>query len=221
MEDMLTEAIAPSAQEDKHLLAITHRGTVDMHTGAIIPRSKEGMPTVAITPNLTKTKPTVANITKTKSPPVPGEKGKPYHKPRLDHNGDPYQAQIHRFDHQGTFHHTEEPRLVTAEEVMDHIIYELLQETKHRGPIRSALENGRYHQPHPVILLEPVALLTNRSKTGEYIQDSVPLDQEDIDSLLTLQAYHASELEHRTDNDDNDFFLDWDKWLHVTYTDLQ
>ena len=158
-----------------------------------------------------------------KSPPDPGEKGKPTpvpeREPRKDPHGDPYQAQIHRFDQQGAYYHSEEPGHITTENVMQHIIIELLQETKIRGPIRSALANGGHNQPHQVILIEPVSLYTNRTISGEYIEESVPLSQQAPNSLLNLQAYYAAKLVKKGD-DDGDFFLEWDTWIRVTHTDL-
>ena len=75
-----------------------------------------------------------------KSPPVLGETGLAPSRTSID----PPQAQIHRSDAQGLYFHSVQPPLVTAEQVMEHIIVQLLQETTLKGPIRSALQNVDY-----------------------------------------------------------------------------
>ena len=64
----------------------------------------EDMHTVAITPG-------------TKSPPKPGEKGKPTPESQRDHRGDPYQAQLYRFDEQGAYFDLEIGRASCRERV--------------------------------------------------------------------------------------------------------
>ena len=102
---------------------------------------------------------------------------------------------------------------------MEHIIHTLLQEISYRGPICSVLQNGGCDQPHQIILIKPVSLYTNRTISGEYIEESVPLSQQAVNSLLNLQAYYAAKLVKKGGND-GDFFLDWDTWMRVTHTDL-
>jgi hypothetical protein len=102
---------------------------------------------------------------------------------------------------------------------MQHILRELLLEHKLSGPIRSALENGGYYEPHQVILLDPIGLHTNRSASGEYIDDSVPLSQQFVRALLKIQAYHSEKLVDEYAND-SELFLPYDKWMEVTHSDL-
>ena len=152
-----------------------------------------------------------------KSPPVLGEMGQAPSRASID----PPQAQINRSDAQGLYFHSEEPPLVTAEQVMNHIIFELLQEPKIRGPIGSALQNVAYNQPHQVILIDPRCLYTNRTKSGEYIEDEdgYPLPESDVKALLNLQAYHNATF-MKGNEDDDDFFLDWNIWMGIPHTDL-
>ena len=148
----------------------------------------QGAASVPITPSSSAKSPPSAKTPPSakaalKAAPDPGEEGKPPPYPGRwvkfppkhpkDYKGDPIQAPINTFDEQGVYYHSEDPG-ITAENVMQYIIRESLQETKYRGPICSALENGVYNQPHQVILMQPASLHTNRSHTGKYIQDSVP-----------------------------------------------
>jgi hypothetical protein len=102
---------------------------------------------------------------------------------------------------------------------MDHIIIDLMQETKVKGPIRSALQKAGYDQPHQVILMEPASLFTHRTITGEYMKKAQLLPHHIVNSLLNLQAYHATKLMSLADHD-YEFFLDWQKWMDVTHEDL-
>jgi hypothetical protein len=93
------------------------------------------------------------------------------------HNHTHYQAQSNRHNSQGDYYHAKDTGYIFSENAMQHILRELLLEHKLSGPIHGALENGGYYEPHQVILLDPIGLHTNRSASGEYMDDSVPFSQ--------------------------------------------
>ena len=63
----------------------------------------------------------------------------------------------------------------TAQSVMHHIVHALLKEKRTIGPIRSALENGGFTEPHELALMDPLKLLTNRTVEGKYLKFPCPL----------------------------------------------
>ena len=73
--------------------------------------------------------------------------------------------------------------------VMHHILRNLLQEDHNEGPYASAFENGGYDDPRQLTLMDPAELVTNRTPSGEYLLQAVPLTQVAIQSLWNLIAF--------------------------------
>ena len=131
------------------------------------------------------------------------EEKKPPPTPRRDVNQE-YVEQIHRFDPQGAIYHDDQGSdYVSEETVMQHTIVNLLEEKLIEGPIRSALRGFGYHQPHQIVLCEPQFLSTNRTTSGEYSEDDIPLPPHIVHTWHLLQAYHNTYLMGKEENDGN------------------
>ena len=203
-----------STPEDKQTAAITPTAG-DKQTAAITPTAEDKQ-TAAITPTEEdKDKTPITHTPDIKQAPIPPEgiREQGITTPRSNPKGE------NRFKAQEPHFATEEKDPITAKDVMEHIIIDLMHETMVRGPIRSALHNGGYDQPHQIILMQPASLFTNRSIKGDPIIEATPLPQQAVNALLNLQAYHAANHMSLADHD-HEYFLDWNKWMKITYHDL-
>ena len=77
----------------------------------------------------------------------------------------------------------------TSQSVMHHILHALLKEKRTIGPIRSALKNGGFNEPHELALMDPFKLLTNRTIDGKYLKVPVLLSQHAQLSLENFKSF--------------------------------
>ena len=101
----------------------------------------------------------------------------------------------------------------TAESVMHHIVHTLLKEKRTIGPIRSALENGGFTEPHELALMDPLKLLTNRTVEGKYLKIPVPLVQHAQLSLENLKNFIIFKMM-------NYIGFGYNDWMELTHMDL-
>ena len=112
-----------------------------------------------------------------------------------------------------------DPETITAENVMHHILYNMLGEKITDGPIRSAFELGGVIEPHGLMLMDVNELETERSPTGKYLDPPVPLKLQQASALKNLQLFHAESI-FEEELGGWDCFLPYEQWLKITQHDL-